>query len=223
MKTLRGSIVCLVLLSTVSLLCAQDLSKYRHFSLGMSLTRVLERTDQKMADVKVIHSRPALIQELTWWPPNLPGASFQADTVEQILFSFYNGELYKISLTYDRSSIEGLTAPDMMNAISANYGPATNVVPEVDSAKMDSYDVKQRLVATWEDSQYSFNLVRSSFTDGFGLVIYSKRANAEAELATAESVKLDKQEGPQRDAERQKKQTDDLEAARQKNQKSFRP
>jgi hypothetical protein len=224
MKTMRSSILCLaVLLLLAPLLRAQDLSKYRHFTLGMSMTRVLERTDQKMPDVKVIHSRPALIQELTWWPPNLPGASFQADTVEQILFSFYNGELYKISLTYDRSSIEGLTAPDMMNAISANYGPATNVVPEVDSAKMDSYDVKQRLVATWEDSQYSFNLVRSSFTDGFGLVIYSKRANAEAELATAESVKLDKQEGPQREAERQKKQTDDLEAARQKNQKSFRP
>ena len=224
MKTMRSSILCLaVLLLLAPLLRAQDLSKYRHFTLGMSMTRVLERTDQKMADVKVIHSRPALIQELTWWPPNLPGASFQADTVEQILFSFYNGELYKISLTYDRSSIEGLTAPDMMNAISANYGPATNVVPEVDSAKMDSYDVKQRLVATWEDSQYSFNLVRSSFTDGFGLVIYSKRANAEAELAIAESAKLDKQEGPQREAERQKKQTDDLEATRQKNQKSFRP
>jgi hypothetical protein len=224
MKTMRSSILCLaVLLLLAPLLRAQDLSKYRHFTLGMSLTRVLERTDQKMAEVRVIHSRPALIQELTWWLPNLPGASFQADTVEQILFSFYNGGLYKISLTYDRASTEGLTALDMMNAISANYGQATNVVSEVDSAKINSYDVKQKLVATWEDSQYSFNLVRSSFSDGFGLVIYSKRANAEAELAIAEAVKLDKQEGPQREAERQKKQTDDLEATRQKNQKSFRP
>jgi hypothetical protein len=224
MKTMRSSILCLaVLLLLAPLLRAQDLSKYRHFTLAMSLTRVLNRTERQMTDVKVIHSRPALIQELTWWPPNLPGASFQADTVEQILFSFYNGELYKISLTYDRGSTEGLTELDMMNAISANYGPATNVVPEVDSAKIDSYDVKQKLVATWEDSQYSFNLVRSSFSDGFGLVIYSKRANAEAELAIAEAVKLDKQEGPQREAERQKKQTDDLEATRQKNQKSFRP
>jgi hypothetical protein len=224
MKTMRSSILCLAgLLLLAPLLRAQDLSKYRHFTLGMSLTRVLNRTERQMTDVNVIHSRPALIQELTWWPPNLPGASFQADTVEQILFSFYNRELYKISLTYDRASTEGLTALDMMNAISANYGPATNVVPEVDSAKIDSYDVKQKLVATWEDSQYSFNLVRSSFSRGFGLVIYSKRANAEAELAIAEAVKLDKQEGPQREAERQKKQTDDLEATRQKNQKSFRP
>jgi hypothetical protein len=41
----------------------------------------------------------------------------------------------------------------MVKSISAKYGPATNVVPEVDSAKIDSYDVKQKLVATGEDSQ----------------------------------------------------------------------
>ncbi len=224
MKTFRSSVLCfVVLILTTPLLRAQDLSKYRNFSFGMSLTTVLKHTDQKLTDAKVIHDRPALIQELNWWPPNLAGASFRADTVEQILFSFYNGELYKISLIYDRASIEGLTAPDMMKAISANYGQATNVVPEVDPAKIDSYDVKQKLVASWEDSQYSINLVRSTFSDGFGLVIYSKRANAEAELAIAEAVKLDKQEGPQREAERQQKETKDLEEVRQKNRKSFRP
>src|SRR5207248_1934821 len=104
MKMMRSSILCLAaLLLLAPLLRAQDLSKYRHFTLGMSLTRVLNRTERRMTDVNVIHSRPALIQELTWWPPNLPGASFQADTVEQILFSFQNGELYKMSVTYDRS------------------------------------------------------------------------------------------------------------------------
>jgi len=36
-------------------------------------------------------------------------------------------------------------------------------------------------------------------------------------------VKLEEQEGPNREAERQKKQTDDLEVARQKNRKTFRP
>jgi hypothetical protein len=223
MKTIRSSILCfVVLLLTAPLLRAQDLSKYRHFTLGMSLTRVLERTDQKMADVKVIHRHPAL-QEVTWWPPNLPGTSFRSDTFEQILFSFYNGELYKMSVTYDRTSTEGLTAEDMVKAISAKYGPATSGVPEVDSATNDRYDVKQKLVASWEDSQYSIKLVRSSFSGDFELVIYSKRLNAEVELALAEAVKLEEQEGPAREAERQKKQTDDLEATRQKNQKSFRP
>src|SRR5260370_28993564 len=138
MKTMRSSILCfVVLLLTAPLLRGQDLSKYRHFTFGMSLTRVLERTDQKMADVKVIHGRPALIQELNWWPPNLPGTSFQSDTVEQILFSFYNAELYKISGTYDQTSTEGLTAEDMVKSISAKYRPATNVLLETDAATND--------------------------------------------------------------------------------------
>ncbi|HZC81987.1 MAG TPA: hypothetical protein VE222_09785, partial [Nitrospiraceae bacterium] len=42
-------------------------------------------------------------------------------------------------------------------------------------------------------------------------------------LRVAEAVKLDKQEGPQREAERLKKETDDLAVTRLKNQKSFRP
>jgi len=224
MKTIRSSILCFVVLQlTAPLLRAQDLSKYRHFTLGISLTRVLERTDQKMADVKVAHGRPALIQELTWWPPNLPGISFQSDTVEQILFSFYNGELYKISVTYDQTSTKGLTAEDMVKSISAKYGQATYIALAIDFATNDRYDVTQKPVASWEDAQYSFNLVRSSFTDHLGLIIYSKRVNAAAELATVEAVKLEEQEGPQREAERQKKQVDDLEVARQKNRKIFRP
>jgi hypothetical protein len=224
MKTLRSSILCLVILLLVApLLRAQDLSKYRHFTLGMNLTNLLERTEQKLTDVKTIHGRPALIQELTWWPPNVPGTSVRSDGVEQILFSFYNGELYKISVTYDRSSTEGLTEADMVKSVSVKYGPATIVAPEVDSATDGRYDSKQKPVASWEDAQYSFSLVRTSYNDVLGLVAFSKRANAQAELAIAEAVTLDEQEGPKREAERQKKQIDDLEVARQKNQKSFRP
>src|SRR6202040_2128981 len=108
MKTLRSLILCLVvLLLTAPLLRAQDLSKYRHFTLGMNLTNLLERTEQKMTDVKTIHGRPALIQELTWWPPNVSGTSLRSDSVEQFFFSFYNGELFKISVTYDRTATEG--------------------------------------------------------------------------------------------------------------------
>jgi hypothetical protein len=220
MKTIRCSILCFIaVLLTAPLLRGQDLSKYRHFTFGMSLTRVLERTDQKMADVKVIHSRPALIQELTSWPASVPGTSLRPESVEQIVFSFYDGELYKISVSYDRSSTEGLTADDIVKSITAKYGPATFTALAIDFTANE----RQQPVASWEDSQYSFNLVRSSFPGGFQLVIYSKKVNAEAELALAEAVKLDKQEGPQREAERLKKETDDLAVKRLKNQKSFRP
>ena len=224
MKTLRGSVLCfVVLLFLVPLLSGQDLSKYRDFTLGMSLTKLLERTDQKMTHVKTIHSRPALIEELNWWPPNASAASLRSDSVERVLFSFYNGELYKISVTYDRLSTDGLTEEDMVRSISVKYGHATITAPELDPAVNGRYDSKQKPVASWEDAQYSVNLVRSSFNDVLGLVVFSKRANAEADAATAEAVKLDQQEGPKREADRLKKQTDDLQVTRERNQRSFRP
>lgn len=224
MKKLHSSVLCLVaLLLTAPLLRAQDFSKYRHFTLGMNLTSLLERTGQKMVDVKMIHARPALMQELTWWPPNIPGTSLRSDSVEQILFSFCNGELYKISVTYDSTSTAGLTEEDMVKAISAKYGPATIVPPEIGVGADTTYDTRQKPVASWEDAHYSLKLVRSSFTNALGLVVFSKQGDAQAELASAEATKLDEQEGPKREAERQKKQTDDLETARRKNQKSFRP
>ena len=77
-------------------------------------------------------------------------------------------------------------------------------------------------MALWEDSQYSLNLVRSTFTDRFGLIISSKPGMPRRNLL-AEALKLEKEDGPKKDAERQKKQIDDLELARQKNQKKFRP
>jgi hypothetical protein len=223
MKPMRTSILCcLALLTWAPMLHAQDLSKYRTFSLGASVASVLKHTDQKADDVKLIHARPSMSQELTWWPSRL-GTSYRSDAIEQILFSFNNSELYKISVTYDRGATEGLNATDMMKALSAKYGPATSVALEIDAAPNNHYDSNGRAIASWEDSQYSVNLVRSAFTDVFGLVIYSKQASAEADLAAAQAVILEKQEGPKREAERQQKETDDLEVARQKNKKVFQP
>jgi hypothetical protein len=65
--------------------------------------------------------------------------------------------------------------------------------------------------------------VRTSFSDTFGVVIYSKQVNAEVEIATAEAVKLEEQERPEKEADAKKKEADGLEVTREKNQKSFRP
>ena len=223
MKTMRILVPFLVLsFLATPLLHAQDFSKYRSFALGANLATVLKNTDQKLADVKMTHTGSVLFQELTWWPANRSGASNRSESVEQMLFSFYRGELYKMSVTYDRNAIEGLTPDDMVRSIATRYGLPTSVALEIDSKAYDE-EAKQKTAATWEDSQYSFNLVRSVFSGGFELVIYSKRVNAEAEAALADAVKLDKEEGPQREAQRQKKETDALEVTRQKNQKSFRP
>ena len=224
MKTIRTTVLCLVvLLLAAPIIRAQDFSKYRDFSLGTNLVAVLKHTDQRLLDVKATHDGSLLFQELTWHPANGIGVSYRSESVDELVFSFYKGELYKIVVTYDRASTKGLTADDMVKSISAKYGPATSVALEMDAATNAQYEVRQKAVASWEDSQYSLNLVRSSYSNAFELVIYSKHVNAEADAAFAQTVKVDEQQAPQKAIERQKKEADAIELTRQKNQKSFRP
>ena len=224
MKTMRSAVLCfVVLLLTAPMLRAQDLSKYRNFSLGTNLPAVLKHTNQRSVDVKATHDGSLLFQELTWRPANGMGVVSRSESVDELVFSFYKGELYKMVVTYERASTEGLTADDMVKSISAKYGPPTSIALEIDSAGKEQYELRQKPVASWEDSQYSFNLVRSSFSNAFQLVIYTKRVNADADAALAQVVKADELEAPQKTIERQNKEADATELARQKNQKSFRP
>jgi len=215
-------LVFVSLIAATPILHAQDLSKYREFVLGANLTTVLRLTNQKLTDVNQTPGISPMVQELTWWPPSASGSPYRSDSVEQILFSFYNGELYKISVTYDQNSTEGLTGEDMVKSISEKYGPPTTISPDIAANWNSHYEAREKSVATWEDSERSLNLVRSSFSSRFGLIIYTKRVNTGVQLAIAEAARVEKLEAPAREAERQKKQTDDRELARQKNQKSFR-
>jgi hypothetical protein len=217
MKIMRSVVLALILLSA-PVIRGQDLSKYRNFSFGMSLVELSNQVDLKPLQTKLIHKRPAVIQELTWWPREPSGSSLQADSVWQVFFTFYDGELYRILVTYDRLATDGLTAEDMVQALSANYGTATRADVEISFPTNELYRSTEKVIARWEDSEYSFNLFRSSFLNTFGLVMFSKRLDRQAEAAIAQSV-----EDLQKEIERQKKEADNLGVARQKNRTTFRP
>jgi hypothetical protein len=224
MKMMRNVVVpfALVLFSAM-LSYGQDLSKYRNFSFGMSVASVSKQADRQIANPEMIHQRPALIEEATWYPPQPFGSSRPAEPVEKVLFSFYNGELYRMLVTYDNAAIKGLTDDDMIRVISAKYGTPTRPLADVNFPTNPSYRATEKVVARWEDAQYSFNLFRSSASDTFAIVMFDKRLDAEAGVAIAESVRLEKQEAPQREAARLKTENDALEGERQKNIKTLRP
>jgi hypothetical protein len=224
MKMMRDVGISLVmLLLSAPLVRGQDLSKYRDFSLGMSLPELSTQVDLRPIQTKLMQKHPAVIQELTYWPGGSSDFSRQTDSVGQIFFSFYNGELFRILVTYDQDATHGLTAEDMVQAISTKYGTPTRAVGEVSFPTNELYRSTEKVIARWEDPQYSINLVRSKFLNSFALFMFSKRLDAQVETAIAKSIELESQEEPQKEIDRQKKETDDLEAARQKNRKIFRP
>jgi hypothetical protein len=204
---------------------AGDLSRYRSFELGSDLATVAKQAAGEPSQAKVIHSRPALIQDLEWRPQPL-GAPSRTESVQDVLFTFYDGQLFRIKVDYDRYQTEGLTVDDFVDAISATYGPA--VKPEA-PAKVapGSYGDEEEIVAQWQDSQYRFDLIRLSYGRTFGLVGVSKKLEALAQAANLEAKRLDDQEAPQREAARLASEHDaakaKLEKARLVNKPKFQP
>ncbi len=157
-----------------------------------------------MSEAKLIHARPAVIQELEWPIWLSSGSSPRTDPVRTILFSFYNGELFRILVSYDRDETKGLSTEDMIEAFSAKYGTATKPANiEIAFSSTQVYNDSEAVIARWEDPQYSFNLFRSSFQPTFGMVAFSKGLDALARTATAEAIRLDALEAPQREIQRQ--------------------
>jgi hypothetical protein len=224
MKMMRKSWICLVfILLSTPIISSQDLSRYRKFSLGTSLTALSKQIGQDPHRANLIQQRPAVIQELTYWPVDTPYSSVQVQPVSRILFSFYNGELYRMVVSYEQNAIQGLTEDDMVRAISARYGNATRFYPEINLPTKDVYASAETIIARWADSGSSIDLFHSSTLNSFGLAVFSKRLDVQAEAAIAESLKRNKQEAPQKEIDLRKSEADRMEIVRQKNIKTFRP
>jgi hypothetical protein len=117
--------------------------------------------------------------------------------VQQVVFRFYDGKLFGIAVNYDRYETEGLTAGDVIEAVSSMYGPPeTTPVPA--KAGREGYD--EELVAVWQDPDYRFELIRTAYASSFKLVGVSKSLQAAAQTATTEAKRLDDKEAPAREA-----------------------
>jgi hypothetical protein len=207
---------------------AQDLARYRDFQFGMSVESVAKQVHMNASDVRTTYQRPALIQKLQWEQYGYSNIAAKADSLRNIRFDFYNGELSRMVVTYDPAGTEGLTTDDMIEAISALYGPAT--MPERTIAVSGSaayYEDNQKVLACWEDEQYSYNLFRSPYGNAFGLIAFSRKLDLMAIDSSREGDRLDKLEAPGKELARQTKQEEDKRAAQEKarliSKPKFRP
>ncbi|MGJ5818106.1 hypothetical protein [Paludibaculum fermentans] len=215
----------LLLSLLMPLASAGDLSRFRNFQLGSDVSTVLKQTGANPVDVKVVHRRPALVQLLEWRPQSLSSAT-QPEPAQDISFTFYNGELFRIFVNYDRYETEGLTASDMVETFGVKFGEALkpSTVPKPVAA---TYGDQEEPLARWEDADYRFELSRSSFGPTYKLLGILKRLEAPARTAALEALRLDDKEAPQREADQKIKDVEaeraKLEKARLVNKPKFKP
>ena len=231
MKHARTLAVCLfgIVCSTHGLE-AQDLSKYRNFELGTDLASVSTLSGVASSEAKTIHQRPAVLQALEYRPSRwIAGSTTDStDPVDKILFSFYNDQLFRIVVDYGHDRTDGMTRADIIEAITAVYGPS---VPKMLRAPVRVSQLESESgspVARWGDSQHAVVLYETSlYATAFRLIVTEVRLEELARRADTQALRLDEQEAPHRENVRQQKERDDARTAAEKarltNKRVFRP
>ena len=209
----------------------QSLSQYRNFALGSDVASVAALAGVDPAEAKTIHQRPAMLQDLEWRPSRwvAGSATSSVDPVEQIRFSFYNNQLFRVVVDYGRERTEGMTGADMIEGISSIYGPPLPRSSRVAGRAGSQLEAESgSLVARWGDSEHRVALYQtSSYGAAYRLIVTDARLDGLAGKAAAQAGRLDDQEAPAREIARQKKERDDGRAAAAKaraaNKRVFRP
>jgi hypothetical protein len=231
MSIVRGylTLATLLFLSFGASICdAQDLSTYRGFRLGADTQEIGQHLGSQTTDLRVIHQRPVVIEDLDWTVRQSSGAPLAAESLSGIKFSFYDHQLFRMVVTYDSRTTEGLTDDDVIEAISVQYGKAAALKGVVDVAPLDAlFPDNRNAVAVWQSPEYSYTLVKAAYSRTYGLIIVSKARAELAKTAAEQSVRLDKIEAPDKAFELQRKQdADRIDAdakARLANKPNFRP
>ena len=208
----------------------QTPSRYREFQLGSNVGSVSALIKVAASEARTIHHRPAVIQELKWRPPYFVSGSTtpQTDPVQQIVFSFYDDQLFRMLIDYDPQRTDGMTRGDMIDAISQAYGTPLPPGPGKAPGAASPLEIESGTpVARWGDAEYAVVLYRSSYASGFRVIVSAPRLEALARTADAQAVRLDQREAPQRELARQKQEADDARARQEKarvaNRAAFRP
>jgi hypothetical protein len=210
---------------------AQDLGSYRAYQLGSDVASVSTAAGVAATEVKTLHQRPAVLQNLEYRPSHWLGGSSAASTdpVQQIAFDFYNDQLFRIVVDYGHDRIEGMTRADVIAAISAVYGAVRPQTSRVRGGVRSRLEIESGSpVAEWGDSQHALVLYEtSSYGTAFRLLIADVRLANLARTAETQALRLDEQEAPQREVARRQKERDEGRAAEVKaraaNKGTFRP
>jgi hypothetical protein len=206
-----------------ALLCGQSLVaqapfQYREYALASSVASVVKTSNAREDGVKTLHERPARIQEVEWRAPYARSGDTLADPVRDVLFSFYDDQLYQVVVTYDRERMEGLTNADVIESISTTYGLALLRHGRLAQNGLPAETTTvTAVVAQWEDAASLLTLTRGSYSAQYQLVLTSKTLTPLALVAIKDALRLDTQDAPQRERDQR---TKDMAAARVASQKA---
>lgn len=174
-------------------------SSYRGVALGDSVAAVVEQLQLVEPVIKVLYDRPSLVQELTFRPQRfVSGVTVTPDPLGDLVLTFMNGRLIRMTATYDRDRTEGLSDADFLELLGATYGLAR--IPSRASGSLRPEP--RRTIANWGDDEALVRLWSEDHPRRVGLTITSPGDGA-LQAAIADGVIAEREAAPQRELVRQ--------------------
>jgi hypothetical protein len=146
-------VFCIFLIAPV--LAGQDLARYRNFEFGATTAAILKETKSEPSNLKTLYTTPERVQTLQWTRQEY--FSLQSvdakDPVRAIRFDFYDDRLFRIVVRYDNRLLEGMTADDLIEAISETYGSTSTSEETVVISSYTTYIDEQKVLASWTNGE----------------------------------------------------------------------
>jgi hypothetical protein len=175
-------------------LTAQSFTSYRQFELGSGVAAISTETKTAPSDTKTIHQRPAPLQQRDWrpsrWSTGTSGPS--SDPVAQIAFSFCDDDLFRMVIGYGAEWTEGMTTPNLVEAITAVYRPPlTGTARSLNQPAARPEGDFGSLLARWGDAGHAVALYKTlSYRGTFRLVVTDLALAKLASTAESEARRM---------------------------------
>jgi hypothetical protein len=201
------------------------LSHYRSITLGDSVQKVADQLKVERSAIRVVHERPALVQQITWRPSRyVSGSTLEPDPLAEMVLTFHVDRLARIAVAYDRERTEGLTNEDLLEVFQGVYGPP--MLQSITSLTSASSTAPQ-IIGSWRDAESLVLLWRERYPSRVGLTITAMASDLAMQEAIANGERLDATEAPARDLARRAAEATALQTrddkVRRDNKAAFKP
>jgi hypothetical protein len=190
--------VAFILLLSIPLHSDAEWSRYRVVTLGDSVATTIARLEIVEPIVRVLYEQPSLVQELTWRPHRfISGATVSPDPLGELVLTFMEGSLVRITATYDRDRTDGLSDADFLDLLGATYG-----LPRVPTRATGVVRFEpRRTIGHWGDDEALVRLWSEDHPRRVGLTITSP-GDIALQTAIANGIIVERDAAPARERAR---------------------
>jgi hypothetical protein len=186
-------VAALGLATSATLARAQGRQHYRTYAMGDSLQAISRQLGQPVVDATSTPAASGAVQELRWHARDVrEGTVTSGDPVDRLVFSFYEHRLFRIVIDYAPDRTEGMTADDVVAAVSTLYGaPRPRTLTSGDDESLPEGST-ETVIARWTRGDQSVALLAIEGQTAFRLIIASAALQRLARASGAREAPADR-------------------------------